>query len=134
MPKKSRIAQPNKKLARLIQELLELPTLQEATVILRTVLNTIKDMLLRGERVYMRGFGTFKIVKRTHRPTPGNILMNVRRSRPGAIRASGLLHYAPRKVIIFEPSMPLMAMLNMETPNYKERRSQLLWASSKESQ
>lgn len=115
--------QPNKQLALLIQELLDLPTLREATKILRAVLDVIKTTLLRGESVHIRGFGTFKIITRTRRPTPNNIIANA----PQPVMAVGLKHYQPRLVLIFEPSLPLCAMINMDTPNYKERRSQLRW-------
>lgn len=117
--------QPNRRLALLIQDILELPTLQEATLILRAVTRSIKSALLRGEKVYIRGFGTFKIVERTHRPTPNNILTND--SNGPVAYSPDLLYYKPRRVIIFEPSLPLMSMLNMDSPNYKERRTQLRW-------
>ena len=120
-----RLKQPNRKLALLIQELLDLPTLREATVILRTVLCVIRDALQRDEQVYVKGFGTFKLVKRTHRPTPNNIIANV----PQPVMAVGMKYYKPRRVLIFEPSLPFMAMLNMNTPNYKERRTTFRWAS-----
>lgn len=119
--------QPNKALSRLIADVLECD-LSKATNILRAILQTIKEALLRGESVQVRGFGTFRVLRRIHRPTPNNILTNDRRGRPVA-RAAGLLYYKPRRVVVFEPSLPLMAMLNLDTPNYKERRAQRRWTA-----
>ena len=120
----SRISQPNKQLALVIQELLDLPTLREATQLLCMVLRVIKDTLLLGEPIYVKGFGTFKLVERIHRPTPNNIVTNA----PQPVMAVGMKYYKPRRVLIFEPSLPLMAMMNMDTPNYHEHRAQLRWA------
>src|SRR3990167_7066145 len=100
-----RTVQPNKQLALVIQELLDLPTLREATQLLRTVLRVIKDALLLGKPVYVKGFGTFKLVERIHRPTPNNIVTNA----PRPIMAVGLKYYKSRRILIFEPSLPLMA-------------------------
>ena len=121
----SRIGQPNKKLAKLIQELLDLPKLQDATVLLRIVLQTMSTALLRGESVCVRGFGTFKVVERKHRPTPNNILTNDHKGP--VVYSPELLYYKPRRVVIFEPSVPFQAMLNPDTPNFEERRAQLRW-------
>lgn len=117
-------SQPNKHLAKIIAELLDC-SLPEATKVLKAIFLTIKEALLRGEKVSIRGFGTFKLVERTHRPTPGNILTNFPRGR--SLRSSALLYYTPRPVLIFEPSLPLMARLNLDSPNYKERRTQRCW-------
>ena len=103
-----------------------MPRLKNATTILRAVLHAIVNGLERDGRVYIRGFGTFKIVERTHRPTPNNILANDRQGKP-MVYAQGLLYYKPRRVVIFEPSLPFAAMLNPNSPNYKERRAQRCW-------
>ena len=121
----SRIGQPNKKLARLIQELLDLPKLQDATKLLRMVLHAMSAALLRGESVCIRGFGTFKVVERKHRPTPNNILTNDHKGP--VVYSPELLYYKPRRVVIFEPSVPFQAMLNPDSPNFEERRAQLRW-------
>ena len=122
------IGQPNKALARTIQELLDLDTLKEATIILRAVRDTIKKALLRGEPVTVKGFGTFKVVTRIHRPTPNNV---VARDKNGPVAYSPeLLYYKPRRVVIFQTSMPLQAMLNVDTPNYKERRTLHRWSNA----
>ena len=118
------LSQPNKQLSLLIAELLE-TTNVEATRILQTVLRVVKEALQSGKQVYIKGFGTFKIIERTHRPTPNNILTN---DTHGPVAYAGSLrYYQPRRIVIFEPSLPLSAMLNLDTPNYKERRSQLRW-------
>lgn len=119
------VPQPNKRLARLVQELLDLDSLQDATRVLRATLQSIKAALLNGETVYVKGFGTFRVVERTHRPTPNNILTND--SHGPTAYAQTLRHYKPRRVVIFEPSLPLMAMINMDSPNYKERRCTTRW-------
>ena len=121
--------QPNKQLALLLQEILDLPDRRSSTIILRAVLQAMKGALQNGEGVYVRGFGTFRIIERTHRPTPNNILANNPRGRPVAY-SPVLSHYKSRRIVIFEPSIPLMAMLNPSSPNYKERRCQRLWTDA----
>lgn len=125
--------QPNRQLAFLIAELLD-TDLRTGTKVLRAVLQSIKNAMLMGDKVYIRGFGTFKVVDRTHKPTPNNILTSKGRG-PSVngrhVFSSGLCYYKPRQVVIFEPSIPLMGMLNMDSPNYKERRAQDRWTSSK---
>ena len=122
------IGQPNKALARTIQELLDLDTLKEATIILRAVRDSMKQALLRGEPVHVKGFGIFKVVERTHRPTPNNII--ARDSNGPVAYSPELLYYKPRRVVIFQTSMPLQAMLNVATPNYKERRTLHRWSNA----
>lgn len=121
-------AQPNRQLAVMLMEVLELDSLRDATKILKSIFFSIKQALLRGERVYVRGFGTFRVIDRTHRPTPNNILTNDHNGIPMAY-AAGLLRYKPRRVVVFEPSIALMGMLNLDSPNYKERRSQQSWGT-----
>jgi len=124
-------AQPNRRLAIELQELLDTDLLT-ATRVLRAVLQAVKDALLCGKKVYVRGFGTFEIVERTHRPTPNNILLNDAHGRPAAYSPTQL-YYKPRRVVIFRPSVPLLAMLNLDTPSSQERRSQRSWAISEPS-
>ena len=131
-------AQPNRKLAREVQELLDIPvgrppSIKPGTDILKAVLQTIKDALIRGESVYIRGFGTFKVVKRQPHPTPHNIIT---RKGPNKTYTDVIQHYHPRHYVIFQPSLPLLAMLNLpedgHEPNYKERRAQGRWCSPSE--
>lgn len=110
----------------MLMEVLELDSLPKATKVLNAILDTIKHALLRHEKVYIKGFGTFKIVERTHRPTPNSIVASGGRCRPLAC-APDLSYYTPRRVLIFQPSLPFMAMLNANSPNYKEQRTQQLW-------
>lgn len=110
----------------MLMEVLDVDRLTAKRVLL-AILRAIVTGLSRGEIVYIRGFGTFKVVQRHHRPTPNNILTN---GPNGPLAYSPeLLYYPPRRVVIFEPSLPLMAMLNMGSPNYKERRTQRRWGS-----
>ena len=129
--------QPNRKLALEIQTLLDEPLYQwrspnYGTKILNAVLDAVADALHRGEKVYIRGFGIFKVEERRPVPTPSNIVTNDRHGRP-SVRAQGLRYYKPRLQVIFQPSMAFMAMINMPdsgaTPNHKERRAQLRWGS-----
>jgi len=125
--------QPNKALAMEIQQILDVPLSNRAypnfgTKILKAVLQTIKKALLNGEKVYIKGFGTFKVVERTPRPTPNNILTNDENGKPLGFDPT-LRHYRPRKRVIFEPSLPLMAMINIDSPNYKERRTARRWST-----
>lgn len=40
---------------------------QEALAILESFMKTVKAALIRGENVYLRGFGTFHVVKRAEK-------------------------------------------------------------------
>lgn len=98
--------------------------------IIRTILQAITDALHRGEAVYIKGFGTFRVIEKAPRPTPHNILTSRGRNRPTSF-AGDRRSYAPRKYVIFQPAMALMAMLNLPAagtaPSYKERRTQRQW-------
>lgn len=124
------------KLSHEVQFLLQEPLLsrhypQLGAKLVRAVFTAIKEALLRGETVYVKGFGTFKIVDRKPHPTPNNILTNHHRA---PIYANELRRHRPRKYVIFKPAVPLLAMLNLPSdgyePNYTERRSQKRWRLS----
>lgn len=114
-----------------VQKILDEPLWRRAyprlgTKVLRAVFNAIAQALKRGERVTIAGFGTFKVVQRKPRTTASNYLTQTqRRSEPR--------HYPPRHYVVFQPALPLLAMLNLPEdgyePNYTERRTQSRWTA-----
>ena len=74
---------------------------QESERILDGVLGTVADALGRGEKVDLRGFGTFKI-----RETKARQARNPRTGEAVAVPA--------KKVGVFKPSKELAASLNSE--------------------
>lgn len=108
----------------MLNELFEQPLKsKEGYKITRAILKVITDALKRGEDVEIPGFGIFK-----HHIT-------AKRKLPIVIHTTGDCNTATRVVkevgnkhiIIFEPSIQLMAMLNKKTPNYKENRAMQIW-------
>jgi hypothetical protein len=95
--------------------------------IIRAVIKAITNALQRGERVTINGFGTFKVVDYTPTPTRYNII-----KYDSGARSTGLREYAPRKKVVFAPSLHIMAMLNVDTPNGKERSTIGEWLSYKD--
>lgn len=90
----------------------------------------MRDALLRGEDVHIKGFGRFSV--RQGKPyRTSNIII---RRHPGHQNAADrspvtITHRAKRKVI-FIPSDALMAMLNHAgTPTYDEQRIIKTWTS-----
>lgn len=120
--------QPNRKLAGEISYLLQ-ESQQVGRKVLLAVLQVIKDALLRGEKVYIRGFGTFRVVERTPKRTSKFIVVSDGWRNPVAV-SEAVVQHRRRSYVIFEPSLPLMAMMNLDSPNYKERRTQRLWSTS----
>lgn len=118
--------QPNKALALMLHDLFDEPLDRRraswGTDVLSAILRTIQSAIHRGEDVYIKGFGTFIVVTRTPNPTPNNYLTHT-------IQAKGLRRYSPRKYVIFEPSLPLTAMVNLDTPNFKEHRAHQRWSA-----
>jgi integration host factor subunit beta len=74
---------------------------QESERILEVVLETMADAMQRGEKVDLRGFGTFKI-----RETKARQARNPRTGEAVAVPA--------KKVGVFKPSKELSALLNRE--------------------
>jgi integration host factor subunit beta len=74
---------------------------QESERILEVVLETVADAMQRGEKVDLRGFGTFKI-----RETKARQARNPRTGEAVAVPA--------KKVGVFKPSKELSALLNRE--------------------
>ena len=119
-------AQPNRSLALDIEELLRgefHPLPLKGTRVLQAICQAMKDALLRGESIAIEGFGIFRVVERTPKRTSQFFLTN----NPALGRSATILAHHRRRYVIFEPSMVLMAMLNLQSPNYKERRAQRRW-------
>lgn len=126
-------------LAKEIHRLLDLPLDNKnpklGRKIINTIFRTIKEALLRGEEVFINGFGTFKL--RTPRPRVRNglILTSYGRGRPKDVVFIPT-RYTPHTQVIFQPSAALMAMINLPngrtTPTYKERRTQRCWGVTHE--
>jgi nucleoid DNA-binding protein len=89
--------------------------------IVNAIKAAITKALRRGEDVYVKGFGTFRVIERTPRRTGHNIVTGEPVFSPVPIA------HRPRNIVIFIPSEPLKAMLNLDSPNYKERRSMETW-------
>jgi integration host factor subunit beta len=81
-----------------ISKELDIPK-QEAEVGVNLFFKAIKDALLRGEEIEVRGFGSFRFRQRTSR--------SGRNPRTGAP-----VKVPPKKVLYFKPSKLLKEMIN----------------------
>ena len=111
-----------KTLAKEIHDLLDLPRdkwgdPRLGRKIIATILTSMKEALYRGEEIYIEGFGTFKTVTRKARRTNFNFVSR----NPTHVSTVPMEHEAKKKVI-FVPSQILLSMLNLDTPNSKQRR------------
>lgn len=118
-------------LAMLLHELFEIPFGRKSNgwpgagmKIVDAISTAMKDALKRGEDVSIPGFGIFR-----WRTTPIRKMPSVTIWTDGnfktAIRASKVL--GGKRIVVFEPSIQLMAMLNKDTANYKEARAKSIW-------
>ena len=89
--------------ADLVQQVAEAADLtkKDADIVLETVLGNIVKALHRGERVELRGFGSFRL---RHR--------DARRGRNP--KTGGRVDVPPRSVPYFKPSKKLKALINQE--------------------
>ena len=72
---------------------------KEAANVVEQLINSIKQVLLRGERVQISGFGCFEVVRR--------------RSRKGRNPQTGdVIAIGERQSLVFRPSRILMETLN----------------------
>jgi nucleoid DNA-binding protein len=92
-------------------------------LIVRTILRTITEALRRGETVTIRGFGQFRIAERRAYSKRGSIVLGA----PMTL-SSEPHHRAAKKYVIFRPALSFKAMLNADSPSYKERRQLRRWA------
>jgi nucleoid DNA-binding protein len=83
---------------------------QESERVLDAVLKTVADALQRGEKVDLRGFGTFNI-----RQTKARQARNPRTGEAVSVPA--------KKVGTFKPSKELSALLNIEVPPEQTERA-----------
>jgi integration host factor subunit beta len=83
---------------------------QESERVLEAVLKTVADALQRGEKVDLRGFGTFKI-----RETKARQARNPRTGEAVSVPA--------KKVGTFKPSKELSSLLNTETASEQMERA-----------
>lgn len=108
-----------------IHELLDIPHTRYKREPGRTVLNTIvrciAEALHRGEEVYVKGFGKFWVGTARPQVIPKLYM------KGSAIRSSAPIKFANRRRAFFTPSIQLMAMLNQDTPNFKEQRAKDIW-------
>jgi len=72
---------------------------QEAEMGVNLFFQTIKDAILRGEEIELRGFGSFRFRHRNSRSG-----RNPRTGEP--------VHVPPKKVLYFKPSKILKTMIN----------------------
>jgi len=118
-------------LALAIHELLEIPLDKvkrypsEGLKLVAIILNTISDALRRGESVEIDGFGTFKVWK----PRKSWTLKTPIIYREGQVT---LLSDEPQTFpgktkIFFRPSIHLRAMLNVDSPTWKEAKAISKW-------
>src|SRR4051812_19954326 len=111
-------------LGRAVHEILEVSTYKGypkfGSKIIKAVCRSIAMGLERDGVVSINGFGTFKVRRMGPRLMPPiyvdrGVKLATPSVRPG------------RTKVVFQPAIQLMAMLNHETPNYKERRAAALW-------
>lgn len=79
----------------------------EAETVVRAVLESICDALNSGDRVELRGFGTFRSNERAARQG-----RNPKTGEPVSVPA--------KKVISFKPGKELNALVNLENPDTSE--------------
>lgn len=100
----------------------------KAAEVIRVIFGVIKDALLRGEKVNIPGFGTFKIIDTKPTRSKHTIVGN---SKGKVVGFSQTHRTVPsKKKVIFIPSVHLMAMLNLDEPNvpsYKHKNAMKTW-------
>lgn len=98
-------------LSREVAALLELPFYRrggESYKIVQTIFKVVVSALLRGESVYIKGFGTFSIY--TRKPTRSPCYYFYGRKKGGL--PWSVKDLPAKKFVVFRPSKPLMRMLN----------------------
>lgn len=113
------------KLAYELSELIDLPLDRhqapfKAHKLINTVLDVIKNALIRGEAVSIPGFGTFKVIEQKARRTGNNII-----SQDGTRSQSPICRKA-RKSASFIPSEQLLALVDGPT-TWHTRRAIRKW-------
>ena len=113
-------------LAKAIHEVLDLPNNRHGEPsfgykVVKTIVNSIATALHRGEDVHVRGFGIFRVVTRTPRRTANSFITR------DPLFSPVIINHKPRRVVIFIPSIQLLAMLNQSSPNHKEARTAAKW-------
>ena len=78
-------------------------TKKDADVVLQTVLGNIVEALRRGEKVELRGFGSFRLRRR-----------DARRGRNP--RTGSRVDVPPKRVPFLKPGKELKALINQEQP------------------
>lgn len=117
-------------LAREIHLLLDLPLGSHEAFgrkVIETVITTIKNALLRGEKVNITGFGKFTIRTRRSCNATNRIIKSGHQPfyySPVKIRTQ------PKRYVHFSPSLPLKAMLHLDDPNKKLKQIIQSWSKS----
>ena len=109
------------KLAREIHILLDIPlgcTERIGQKIITAVLDAITAGLLRGESVYIKGFGTFSIhTKPSYKQT--NVI--IKSGHKPILFTETPIEISARKYVHFRPCEALKAMVTYQSPNKKSR-------------
>ena len=105
-------------LAQEVNDLLDLKLIKNHPVhsykIVRAITTAITNALKRGEKVYVKGFGTFQINTWKPRCTGSNFIDPYRNRSPVP------LHHPSKRKVAFKPSKTVLAMINIPT-TYAER-------------
>lgn len=119
-------------LAQAIEELLDIkPNWRlhypvEGTKILEAILKTIAAALHRNETISIKGFGKFYVIQKAPKIKNQLIIANPTGSNP--IFSPVPIQTKASKIVIFEPSIQLRAMVNgIINPSFKERRAISIW-------
>jgi integration host factor subunit beta len=102
-------------IARVVQQNPHL-TAEDGEAIVRAILNRITDALVNGDRVELRGFGTFST-----KELPGRQARNPRTGKATTVPARAHVHFKPGKV--------MRARLNLEKVDPEQDAERLLRAS-----
>jgi nucleoid DNA-binding protein len=98
-------------LARRLSEVLDLPYDRrqgESYRVVRAIVSTMANALLKGERIRIDGFGIFQTYERPATRTPVSRFL----FKKGAFRE--IITLSPTKRIIFKPSKALLRFINEE--------------------
>lgn len=96
-----------------------------AMTIVNTIAKSMADALRRGERVRIRGFGTFSIRTKATKYV-ANMRLHNYRGQFTATKEKQLVK--GKKYVYFFPDRQLKALLNQHDGlNYEERRAMKLW-------
>lgn len=100
-------------LAQEVNDLLDLKLVRNHPVhsykIIRAIFNTITNAIKRGEKVYVKGFGTFQINTWKPRGSGNNFIDPYRNRSPVP------LHHPSKRKVTFKPARAVKAMLNGPT-------------------